>query len=188
MGKFVFPALAVLIVVGTFFGYIDPTYSDEGGIQSLQQQVDDYNTALERGKELDEEREKLIAQRNSFSQEDRDRLRRLLPDNVDNVRLVLDMDTIAQQYGMRMQNVSIQEGPGSSEGGQTAIGDSGQPFGSLTLNFSVTATYEDFKEFLEQLERSLRIVDVESLSFSAPSADGSGLRQFNVGLRTYWLK
>jgi hypothetical protein len=65
------------------------------------------------------------------------------------------------------------------------IGPDTRSFGIATLGFSVTASYKTFKNFLGDLERSLRIIDVKTLSFSAGDKDQY---EYNLEINSYWLK
>ena len=60
-------------------------------------------------------KQSLLSRFNAFKTEDLDRLRKLLPDHVDNVRLILDLDNLAARHGMALQNVVISE-PASESG------------------------------------------------------------------------
>ena len=50
----------------------------------------------------------------------------------------------------------------------------------LDIHFTVSGTYESLKLFLTDLGRSLRIVDITDLSFSAQDLD---LYEFSINLR-----
>jgi len=49
----------------------------------------------------------------------------------------------------------------------------------------VTGPYSSFKGFLVDLEQSLRLSDVTALNFRAAGFD---FDQYNMTLRTYWLR
>ncbi|HJL55844.1 MAG TPA: hypothetical protein QGF60_01410, partial [Candidatus Paceibacterota bacterium] len=104
MTRLAFPIILILLSVGLFFGFIDPTYNE---IQIILQEETRFDQALDKSKELQEVRDRLLSRYNTFSTNDLDRLTKLLPDNVDNVRLVLDIDNIASVYGIRIKNVAI---------------------------------------------------------------------------------
>ena len=177
--KTLLPILFVVIAGGIFFGFIDPTYNR---VRELRAEEFEFDQALNRSKELQQVRDELLSRYNTFAQDDLDRLEKLLPDNVDNVRLILDFDALASQYGMRLRNVSIESNEERAERGQPANGT--QEFNSLLLSFSVTGDYDTFRAFLADLENSLRLVDVRNLSFSATD---TGVYDFSVSLETYWL-
>ena len=181
--KGVFPIIAVLVAGALFYWYIDPTYD---AVKILRAEEATLNTALSRALELQTTRDQLLSRYNTFNTEDLVRLEKLLPDHVDNVRLVLDMDGMASQYGMRIRNVAIekQEEKKKTRNTQT-VGPDERAHESMLLSFSVNGDYSTFRTFLSDLEQSLRLVDVEGVSFSSTD---TGLYEFTVALRTYWLK
>jgi hypothetical protein len=173
------PFIFVITAIGLFFGYIDPAYDD---VKALKIEEDKFSQALDKSKELKAVRDKLLSRYNTFSTNDIDRLSKLLPDNVDNVRLVLDIDNIASVYNMRIKDVTVSR---IEERDAGIIGPSADLYESVILTFSVISSYENIKLFLKDLEASLRIVDVIETSFSQPVGD---LYEYSIGIRTYWLK
>jgi Tfp pilus assembly protein PilO len=84
-----------------------------------------------------------------------------------------------------VSNVALGEVSKSSAAATSlAVGPSSDPVGSVSLGFSVTASYEDFLAFLQDLEHSLRILDVEKLAFTG---EQGGKYTFDFTIRTYWL-
>lgn len=192
MVKLIISLLLSGIAFGLFFMYTQPTYDK---VKSIQREIAQYDQALDRAAELQQLKQALLSRYNAFSQEDLARLQRLLPDHVDNVRLVLDLDNLAGAHGMAIQNVVISN-PGSETGSSGAalgaIGATRQKFDSLTLRFSTRATYPTFTTFMENLESSLRIVDLAALSLmpeeAAGERGGEPTYRFDITIRTYWLK
>jgi len=184
MRKAILPIVFILATIGIFVGYISPAYQD---VKTLRAEAAEYDQALDKAKELQSVRDALLSRYNTFAQRDVARLAKMLPDHVDNVRLILDIDGIASKYNMRTRNVVVTEEGGNGGGGNAVnvVGPDTRPYNSVVVSFSVAATYEDFKRFLTDLERSLRLVDLTSLSFSKRDGD---LYQFDLSIRTYWLK
>lgn len=181
--KGVFPIIAVLLAGALMYLYVDPTYDS---IKALRAEEATLNTALSRALELQTTRDQLISRYNTFSPDDLARLEKFLPDHVDNVRLVLDMDSMASQYGMRVRNVAIEKQDEKKKGRTTqAVGPDERTYESMPLSFSVTGDYSTFRSFLKDLEQSLRLVDIEGVSFSSTD---TGFYEFTINLRTYWLK
>lgn len=177
--------LLVLLSAGLFFGYIDPTY---GEIKALKAEKAEYEQALNNSRELQAERDELLEKLNTFRTADLEKLSKLLPDNIDNVRLIIDIDTVASRYGMRVRDFITSAAGGGEEG---IIGPNNSPYGTITLAFSTTGTYETFMAFLSDLERSLRLIDVVDIGFEAPLEEGraaAGIYDYKVTIRTYWLK
>lgn len=117
---------------------------------------------------------------NSFTDDEKAKVNKLLPDSIDNVKLIIDIDDIAQKYRMKIRNIDLKAENAGAEGEEAV-----QSYGTAMLRFSVTAPYDRFKLFMADLEDSLRLVDVSSLSFDASDKDQN---EFNVELKTYWLK
>lgn len=173
-----------------FVMYVRPTYD---AVNANRTKVASFDEALAKTREIQELKSSLLSRYNLFSGTNLERLQKMLPDHVDNVRLVLDMDGIASKYNIQIQNVAVQEpGSGSDESnGAVLNGGSTQnrPYRSLPLQFEVLSTYDEFVLLMRDLESSLRIVDLVSLSVR-PRTDISGsepIYSFGVTLRTYWL-
>jgi Tfp pilus assembly protein PilO len=179
--RLLIPTILVLSSIGLFFVFINPTY---GELKVLKENEAQYDEALTKSREIQTLRDELLGKRNSYSTADLDRLAKLLPDNVDNVRLILDLDGIASAYGIRIKNMQIQRDQTASSQ-QGAVGPSQRPYDSVVLTFSFASTYENLVRFLQDLESSLRIVDVTRLSFTEPSGD---LAEYTISIRTYWLR
>ena len=184
---------AIVIAGAIFFLYTQPAYDQS---KTVQTQIASYDQALQKAAELQTLKAQLLARYNAFNPADIDRLQKLLPDHVDNIRLILDMDHIATIDGMTLSNVDISGNDSSAAGsGATVIGSLGastQKYESLSIAFSTSGTYDNFKKFLNDLQSSLRIVDMTSLTITPGGAVASGTSgpsfTYGVKLKTYWLK
>ena len=182
-----FLPVSFLIIAGViFFWYINPTYAE---VQTLLTKESQYDEALSKARELQDIRDQLLARYNTFSKEELDRLQKLLPDHVDNVRLILDLDSMASRYGMRVRNVIIDTAgttpAGAGIANTQAIGPSNQNYESVVITFSVSGSYDTFRQYLADLEKSLRLGDVIGVTFTP---NDTGIYDFSVNLKTYWLK
>lgn len=180
--KGLIPILFIVVAGGLFMGYINPTY---GTIKELRAEEAQFNQALDRSKELQQVRDELLSRYNTFSPTDLARLEKLLPDNVDNVRLILDLDSLASRHGMRLRNVAIGGGSQETRAAQGQVGTGTGDYESLVLSFSVAGDYDTFRAFLDDLQRSLRLVDVIGITFSSTP---SGTYDYAISMKTYWLK
>ena len=170
--------------------FTQPKYQET---KDAKQEIQQYDEALDKANELQQLKQSLLSRYNAFDPNDVSRLQKLLPDHVDNVRLVLDLDNMAGTHGMALQNVVISN-PGSETGETSAVGTIGtarQKFDSLTLRFSTRATYPTFVQFLEDLESNLRITDLIALTLTPESGGAEAsepMYRFDITVRTYWLK
>jgi Tfp pilus assembly protein PilO len=171
----------ILIVasLGLFFGYIDPTYSDIK--RDVSSTKGEFEQALENSKNVQEERNKLMGKYTTIREENISKLAKMLPDNIDNVRLLIELERLANAHSMRIRDFRADTGEKSE-----TIGQGVASYGTLTLSFSTTATYNTFLAFLRDLERNRRILDITTISFA--SSDTNDVYDYSLTLKTYWLK
>jgi Tfp pilus assembly protein PilO len=173
-----------------------PIYKDISDLKTTQVT---YNNALDNSKSLEVARNKLTEEYNKITLDNLDRIRKLLPDNVDNIRLILEIEKIAFPYGMALKDVRYNSAPADSAtdkaktGGRSGGDTRSQKYGSWDLEFSVSTNYTNFLNFTKDLEKNLRIVDITSLQFdSAGSLNANrsapDIYRFNYKIKTYWLK
>jgi Tfp pilus assembly protein PilO len=209
MMRFITPIILIAISVTLFFMYANPLYND---ISGLKAQVASYNSALSNSKMLESQRDKLTAQYDAMDPDNLARLQKLLPNNVDNIRLILEIEQIAAPYGMTLTNIKYDTTDANANTATTvasAIPGGGvakqqvSDYGTFNLEFSTSGSYDNFISFTKDLESNLRIVDISSISFSstttAPSASSSPsssvsranspvIYQYDFNIKTYWLK
>ncbi len=175
---YIIPFILLVSSVGIFFSFIRPLNDDIGEIRNQSALLND---ALTNTRRIQSIRDALLEKYNAISVNDLGRVKKMLPDHVDNVRMILEIDKIASRYGMVIQDIGISE----DKEKETVIGKDERPFGMINLDFTITGTYDSFRNFVVDLERGLRIVDVRALGFNVTE---SGFMQFHVTVRTYWLK
>ncbi len=195
MFKYILPVILIGVAIAGFFMFTSPLYQS---ISSEREQIASYNEALDNSKALEAERDKLTQKYNSFDPENLSKLQKLLPDNVDNIRLILEIEKIASPYGMVLKNVKYDVTDDSSTTPQTTVvaaPGANSDYGTWNLEFSTQGTYNNFINFIKDLENNLRIVDVSSIQFSSGLSTSIGLNpslsqayKYDFKIRTYWLK
>lgn len=176
--KIFIPIVLLSLSITAFFLFIDPTYKET---KELRRELALFDSALDNSKELQKIRDAIVEEyNNAISPSDKELLSKFLPNTVDNVRLVRDIDSIAAHHGLALRNVRVEFGESVGE-----VGPSTRSYGTATVSFAVAASYPFFLAFLSDLERSLRLVDIVSVSFTASDQD---LSEYQIGVRTYWLK
>jgi hypothetical protein len=184
------PILALLLAVGLFFGYINPTYT--GQIADAKAQIASYNNALAAAAQFNQKENQLIAEQNQIPAASIQRVESYLPDGVDNVQLILDLNSLASASGIALSNFTVTEGanntssssPTSSTGTVVPALNGTSPVNSLDLSVSATGTYSAFRTFLGAVEQSLRPMDVMSLSLEDSA---TGVYTYQITFRIYWL-
>ena len=203
MMRFIMPIILVGIAISVFFMFTNPIYND---ISTLQAQVASYNDALDNSKMLENERDKLTAKYNTIDPNNLTKLQKLLPGSVDNIRLILEIEQIALPYGMTLTGVKYNATDTSATTNTLAapavVQRSGvaepvpKNYGIFDLEFSTSGTYNNFINFIKDLESNLRIVDISSISFSSDTTSSSAnsktispeIYKYNFHIKTYWLK
>ena len=182
--KLILPSILILISLGTFFVFINPHYQS---INSYKDQISQYDEALNNEMKLEQDRDALSNQFHSFPLDTQAKLQKLLPDNADNIRLIIDIQKIAVANGVNV--ISIQfDSPSAS--GATAVNSkvSEQPtdYGVFNLGFTVVGSYKNFLQFLKVMESNLRVNDIQSIDFA--SGDAKDVYTYGIKIKTYWLK
>lgn len=199
MTRFILPIILIGIAITIFFTLTSPVYDTMG---ELRAQMASYNEALDNSKALENERDKLTAKFNSINPENLTKIVKLLPDNIDNIRLILEIEQVAMPYGMILKDVkynAVKETPKNAAGAEAIPQGAGmletanRDYGAWDLEFSIIGTYNDFINFTKDLEKNLRIVDIASIEFSSNVGNNPGSSlpdayQYKFKIKTYWLK
>lgn len=193
MFKYLNSIIIISLAIGVFMMFTHPFYN---GITELQAKAAAYDEALNNSKALENERDKLTAKYNTVSGDNLSKIKKLLPDSVDNIRLILEIEKLALPYGMALRDVQYSTVKSDvAEGGisnTVARGDTNnRGYGAWELEFSVTGSYNNLVNFTKSLENNLRIVDISSLQFTAATSTNSKTPletyRFVYKVKTYWL-
>ena len=190
--RYFFLLLLITISIGAFVVYVKPRFE---AAKETKNQISTYNNSLDIADKLKTSREELIAQYNSIPKADLDNIKILLPDSVDNIRLVIQIDSLASRNGLStIRNVEYQAQEKKDTPGQSPTAQSPEAarraYSEFVVTFDTTGQYKNFLSFLSDLEENLRLVDVTKIEFSQPGGVQSlaGNMSYKVTLKTYWLK
>lgn len=179
--KQIVPIILILASVGLFIFFTNKEYQQ---VKVLQKEIASYNKALGKSREVLKKRADLQAKYAQFSNSDLDSLSKMIPDHVDNVQLILDLNGIARKRNMAISKIKITESQ-TSGSGAVAIGPDSRAYDSILVSFRTSAPYESVLGFIRDMEQGLRLVDITDFSFKA---DPKNVNEYSVTLRTYWLK
>ncbi|MEX0933696.1 MAG: type 4a pilus biogenesis protein PilO [Candidatus Paceibacterota bacterium] len=179
MNQYIIPVVILAATVGVFLGFTDPLYQE---IKQIQNQSTQLRDALENTKTIQEVRDRLLARFNDIEKSDLDRLERMLPGKIDNVRLILEIDEVASRHGMLVKDIGVLK----QNADEDSIGPDVKPYGSLDLAFTITGSYDSFRAFLSELEQSLRVIDIRAILFIANTSET--IHEYSITVRAYWLR
>ncbi|MBI2120067.1 MAG: hypothetical protein HYT94_00405 [Parcubacteria group bacterium] len=193
--------IATLLIVasaGLFYVYVGPTYEE---IKMLRQKKAEYDEAIYNSQKIQEFRDELLNKYNSFAPNDLARLEKLLPNHLENIRLIIEADSVASRHNMILKNVQIslpnEPSPAvSPEFSEGEVFVEPTPYGTAEFSFDVTGSYSTYRGFIKDLEKSLRLIDITGISLSAEKGgkgeDGEpkpfDVYTFKTSGKTYWLR
>lgn len=160
--------ILLIAAVATVFLWGRLLWSD---VQSLAAEKDAYESVLARLNSLRKTRDTLLSSYNSIPAEDLRRIKNFLPENVNSGPLIVQISNLAGSSGLLLKNINI-----SPVEEKTA---------EITISLSLSGGYGDFIGFLKNVEKSLRLIDVFQLSFSAGR---DNFYDFNLEAKTYIQK
>jgi cell division protein FtsB len=175
--------LLIAIVATLYFEVISPLYSGGGQlltfdstITSLRSENASYDATVEQAKLLIAQAGELKQGYEAIPEDKRQDLGVMVPTSIDPVRLIDEVNSIAEQNGFVLSDVSY------IDSNNLGKGRSG-----YTVSFITKGNYLRFTELIKSLEKSLRIFVVTSVSFSAPTQAGD-LTTFQVRLDSYYMQ
>ncbi|MEK7066476.1 MAG: hypothetical protein AAB965_02835 [Patescibacteria group bacterium] len=177
MTNFLLPIIILLISGGVFFGptrtilnslAVDQAEADKQ--VSAVKSIDGFKASFDRKNEVF----------NTISERDKLSLEAMVPSTIDNVRLIIDINQMAVNHNLSIKNITIK-----ADADNNSVGPDSRPYGTVSLGFSISSNLEVFQAFLQDLESSLRLIDVTSLSFIAGATNQY---DFSLEVKAYWLK
>ena len=106
----------------------------------------------------------------------------ILPQKDDIYLLFAQMESFAKENNLILSSININDSSATAQ----PVADTTAPKEiqevSVVVNVSGIESYEDFKTFLDRLERNIRILDIDSISYS-PDATA-----YTLTMTTYYLK
>jgi hypothetical protein len=203
MFRYITPILLIAIAVVGFIMFTNPILSD---ISKINSEIASYNEALNNAKALENERDKLTQKYNSIDPNNLNKLQKLLPDNVDNIRLILEIEKLASPYGMVLKDVKYDSTLLNDKGdlldprttpqisSRSTTEENNKQYGTWVLGFSTEGSYSNFVSLIKDIESNLRIVDISSVAFSSNVGTVLGKPKltdsykYDFKIKTYWLK
>jgi Tfp pilus assembly protein PilO len=189
MSRILVPLALLISSVGLYFSYISPTYTNLGLHREIEKRL---VKAEQDFKTFELKREELAGQYSAMKRVDLDRLDRILPDGVDAVQTIIDIDNLARVNNLRIDSFTLPKQDDTS----FSRGDPNTPTEEYTSSefiLAFTGAYQDLKNFLTGIESSLMLIDVTELTVNATVSESSktdtnGGYEYQIAFRTYKLQ
>lgn len=167
-------------------------------VSSLKSDISTYNLAVDNSTDLKNKEDSLLTSYNEIKQEDKDRLNNLIPNNVNSIEFILEVERIANLHGMPIKDIKFETKKKSTPVDPNVIVSETEvdklPYGVFPVEFTTEGKYDSFLLFLKDLEYNLRLVDVKSISFEVLDKDkvlagaDPNVYTYSLKVETYWLK
>ncbi len=192
MARNVFGSILILlsVLVSVFWTY--PMWNEISSIKTKKAEI---QSTLDRVNALARRRDEIRAQFNSLSPDDRSKLDEFFPKNKELGLLILNIDKAASSNGMILKKIDASENDKNrqnNQGNQSKEAD--EKYSYLPFQISVSGNYNSFLLFMKALEKSRRLIDIDSLSFDSGSvgADGKVIKsdfyEYSISAHSYWKK
>lgn len=194
MFKSIIPIILIITSILIGFFYAKPLYEEMSIARSRLQAIDE---ALQKTKDISSAATELRREIESISPEDLDKLENvMLPDGIDQIRFLNMLSSVASRQNLFLESLEITNGAGDSTDDTLTEGRAvSAKVNKLEVSFSVSTDYDTFKIFLNDLEQSLALIEVEDISISVPSygsseEEGSAIipYAYSVRISTYWIE
>lgn len=178
------PTLSLIVAILIFVYFVRPAYDE---VIQMKAQIVEYNDTTQQYSSFNDRVNALVAKKDGVSAFDQERLLKFLPDVIDIPRLLLDIEALVKGNGMIFGNVTINEKQSprglestGARGTQTATGQ----LEVADITFTVIGTYRQFKDLLTEIERSLTLFEITSLTLGGGGGD-SARQSYTITVRTY---
>ncbi len=104
-----------------------------------------------------------------------DKIKSAIPEGNDLPNLMNYFQNSASRSGMMIRSMSP----------SLVSSDQERRIKSSRVNMTLTGSYEDFKRFIDIIEKSSRLIEVEKISFQSPVEDDEPF-QFNISTKVYY--
>lgn len=170
----------IVLTICIGYAFIYSSFSDIGSLLTQKQK---YENSLEMINNIGNKKAELQAQFDAISADDKKNIATILPSTLDFVRLVSQIDAVAANYGISINQITSKEvNPPTGTSIENAAPS--KPYQSSIIGFSFIASYDKFNAFISDLEKSLRVLDIRTVKLGVGE---DGLYTYNVEFETYWV-
>lgn len=168
--KNITPIIIIFIAIAGFSFFVQPLFDSA---KPLQVEIGQYKAAIEKADLLASLTEAKVLAYNNLSPTSLDQLGKIIPDSSNVTHVLADINTLALKYGSAVGNVVVSN---ASPGSNRSV------VGQTDVSFTFSATYPKLVLFMTDLEKSLRIMDIQSLSFKVGD---KSVYDYKITIRIY---
>jgi hypothetical protein len=175
MSKNIISLLFIVTAVAMFLVWTRPHLRE---IDSLKIRKDAFNQALADSRELQQLRDALLVKFNSIKTTDLEKFDKMILQAADPTKLMVAVDNMSKASNVILKDFGAEEISEEQAGKGVA-----PKYKKVQMGITLSASYENFLGFLGQLQKSLRLMDVDKITFNAADED---LYDFNLQAVSYF--
>ena len=155
-----------------------------GEIKSLRKQVSSYNETINMANKVRKSIDKTLLAYNAILQENVDKIKKMVPPVDESMKLVVQIDDMMRKKGLTLKTIDTRN-IASKNSASDSQNNGGKAAESVFLSINAQGSYESFRFFVEELEKSLRLIDVKAVKINPVGQDNYS---FSIEAVSYWRK
>ncbi len=190
MNKRIIIILELAAIIGLYFWYIQPTYS--GSIHTINTDIASEHTNEIAIQRYVQHKTQLIRKQNNISTSNLSRLSSMLPSSNNTMHFLLNLNALALRSGFTISKFNIDNQSNNQQ--SNTIQKERKIYRTFIVSISGEGTYASFRQFLDSLERNLRLIDITSISIENNNITTTSnikkqttLYNYSLILQIYWI-
>jgi len=176
--------ISLFLIAGAAVMFFTESKNYFSEIKVLRKQVSSYNETINTAKKVSISIDKTLGEYNAISQENVDRINKMVPSGAESMKLIIQIDDMMRKNGLSLTSIDSKDAidkksaPGASKNSNLSAEQ-------ILLSMKAQGSYESFHSFVKKLEKSLRLMDVNSVKISPVGQDDY---LFSIEAVSYWRK
>jgi Tfp pilus assembly protein PilO len=181
---YLFPILCILISVVLVIVVVNPSLDK---LRLVKQQLIELKESERQVEKLIADYDQLRDKYQAVTDQDRQVLEKVLPSNINNVRLILELERIAELRGLGFKDVDVVLKKDQNQQAQIVNTDQ-QQLRKVQASITLVGDYGSFVQYLSDLEKSLRLITMKTIDFQAQRIEKKQTQfEYKIVLETYWF-
>ncbi len=177
--------ISLIFAAVAIVGFLTWTLPEYREIESLRGQESGFGDVLASVERLKKQSGAVLSEYNSIAQGDIDRLNKFLPSQVESIKVVIELEKITKNRRLLLKSINVRSPEKTQKTSFGAGKNNKKNFEEIEIDMSVVGSYGSFIALLGDLEKSLRLIDVKKINFTAGDTDSY---EFRIRAVTYWTK
>lgn len=178
------PLLSIIVAIVLIVFFAMPQYTEIKGIQT---EIEKHKEAIRKYNEFTDELTRKLSIKTSRNVTQNEQLDKVVPESIDDTKILVDLEALAKLHNLLFGNISVLKSDTQlKHTSETAVVGEGQSdeLNTVDISFDVLGTYDQFKQFILDLEKSSTLFEVTKISFDASD---SPYQQISLTVRVYSL-